>query len=209
MRGTSAGAVLPFTGSPPQTRGVDGDIVDLAAFRAARIDASKVEVSASAARREHKLTLAIVEDRVELDHAALDHLLSWDAEQALEFGRQMMHLGGLLRAQQRSRDPEVQKRRELDRAKRAKARLVPIVGKNGKRLPPLKVRGWALETFGGHTGPDAPAVWVRMTSAPRTELEAKRLVSDYVEHGYAADRVRIVAVDHRGRAIPPERMPAS
>lgn len=189
---------------------MNGDIVDLAAFRAAKIElTSAVESTAAAEKRQCRVSLSIVDDRVVFDHEALDHVISWDADQAIEFGNQVTNLGALLRAHLRARDPEVQKQRELERQKREKRRIVPIVGKSGRRLPPLKVRGWALETLGGHTGADAPHVWVRMTSSRRSEMDARRLVAEYVAMGYAPDKVRVVAVDHRGRVIPPERMPAS
>lgn len=196
---------------------VESDIVDLAEFRAAKVERErKVEATASASKREHKVSLSIVDDRIVLDHEALDHVLTWDASQAITFGEEVVRLGHLQLRIENERRPEVielrkQQRAEAEaRARRlAKFRTVKVRDASGKVMPPLKVKGWALETFGGHTGADAPPVWVRMSSPRRRELDARRLVDQYIEHGYAPDKVRVVAVDYRGRIIPPERMPAS
>lgn len=178
------------------------DVVDLAAFRASRAAKPTTEVV------EQRMTLRINErDLIEIDHPELAHLIFFDADEAIAFGRAMVHLGGLIRSALHSRDPEVIAAREADRAKRVERSKVALVGKDGRKLPPLKIAGWAVETFGGHTGADAPPLWVRMTAPRRTELGARSLIESYLQHGYAREHIRVVPVDHRGRAIPSERMP--
>jgi hypothetical protein len=187
---------------------VNGDIIDLAAFRAAKLEAkTKADESKTVG-----IELRYEEGRgviLDLDLEDSTQELAWTIEGAQRMGQAFMRIAGNARAYERSKDPAVIKARELEREKRAKRAHVPITGRDGRKLPPLKVRGWALETLGGHTGADAPAQWVRMTRPRSNELAARQLIDEYIAHGYRPDRVRVVPVDHRGRVIPPERMPAS
>lgn len=188
------------------------DIIDLAAFRAAKIEKLKVAVNEKSTTTTAGIELRYEEGRgivLDIEYEDFTQELAWTLEGAQRLGQSFLTIVGRARAYERSKDPAVIKAREDDRQRREKFHTVKTVGANGKKLPPLKVRGWALETLGGHTGPDAPGKWVRMTSARRTEIEARKLIARYVDHGYPPDKVRVVPVDHRGRVIPPERMPAA
>lgn len=177
------------------------DVIDLAAYRTQR------EKQRSEAPPLEKCKIYINDERlVELDHPELDVFLTFDADKAIEFGRIFMTLGGRLRAYERTQDPAYAREREEVQQKRAAFMRMPLVDKNGKPLPPLKVQRWVLQTLGGHAGVDAPPFWVAMASR-QSYLSAKMMIRDYLSYGYAEHKIRIIPVDSRGRMIPPERMP--
>lgn len=192
----------------PQTERVtdekEADIVELAAFRA-----KKLVQQADEDRQTARIQFRFEDDQVILDIDGCPFDLRWKPELASQFAHSFMIYAGLCRAAVQAKDPTVIKAREEARQCKEKRRTVAIVGKDGRKLPPLKVRGWALETWGGSPSGTSLGAWVRMCRPRARELDARRMIDEYVSYGYARDHVRVVAVDHRGRVIPPERMPTA
>lgn len=161
-----------------------GDVVDLDAFRTRR----------STGAEAPKARIRIVDDEIEFDHPELDVVLSFSVELAEKFATALLAMRHRILAKQQ-RDAESAKRDH-----------VATADQRGRKLPALKLRGWAIDTRGGSPGSD-DFRWVRMTHAFKSRIDAERARRDYLEYGYTNDCVRVVPVDSRGRVIPPERMP--